>query len=421
MAINQWLGTADTVAQVDTFTPGGTIEADDLFILTVAGFDGTSLVFSEAPGGTTPTEVVTALKAAWNASTNTLATGITATGTATLILTADTAGTAFKVTPSTTEAGGGAADAQTFVRAATTANGGPSDWQSATNWSLGIVPGENGASEDTYVSDSTVDILYGLDNSGASDPLLSCHISQTYTGKIGHDEEAGFEGDYLQIETATLFIGENFDNSSSRGSTRIKVDVGSTVACEITGYNTSSSSDTNKPACRLKANKSDHLIRDLRKGTYGLCFLDSETGEVASVFQSYAATVATDSQLTIGQGVTVATVEAVGGITTIKQATGKTITTVTNKGGTMLTSGAGAITTLNTEGGTVTPANTGTIATCNAKGGTTDFTASAEPRIVTNMNVASSAKLKIDTSVVTLTNGITAFESGRKQYTIADA
>lgn len=422
MAINQWLGTADTVAQVDTFTPGGTIEADDIFILTIAGFDGTSEVVSATPGGTTPTDVVTALKAAWataKAVSGSLASGMDESGTTTFILTSTTAGVAFKVTPTTTEAGGGAADAQTFVRVATTANGGPSDWQDANNWTLDV-PGENGASEDTFISDSTVDILYGLDNTGASDPLLSCHTVQTYTGKIGHDEEAGFEGDYLQIETAALFIGENFDNSRSPGSTRTKIDVGSTVACEITGYNTSSNSDTNKPACRLKGNKSDHIIRDLRKGTYGLCFLDSETGQFASVFQSYAATVATDSQLTIGQGVVVATVEAVGGITTIKQATGKTIATVTNRGGTMLTIGAGQITTLNTKGGTVTPASTGTIATCNATGGITDFTASAEPRTVTNMKVAEGASLKVDTSVVTLTNGITAFESGRKQYTIAD-
>jgi len=422
MAINQWLGTASAVAQVDTYTPGGTIEADDLFILTITGWDGSSLAVSAAAGGTAATDVVTALRAAWDvqkAISGSLAENITATGTGTIILTADTAGVAFKVTQSTTEAGGGAADDQTFSKASTTANGGPNDWQDTNNWTLNV-PGENGASENTVISDSTVDILYGLDNTGASDPLLSLKTKMTYTGKIGHDEEAGFEGAYLQVETAALFIGEDFDNSRAAGSSRTKIDVGSTVACAITGYNASNSTDTNKPACRLKGNKSDHIIRDLRKGTYGLCFLDSETGQVDSVFQSHAGNIASDSQLTIGQGVVVATIEAIGGLTTVKQLTGQTVTTITNGGGTLLTIGAGAITTLNIEGGTVTPASTGIITTCNATGGETDFTASAEPRTVTTLKVGGGATFKINEDVVTLTNKIQAFEGGRLQYRVSD-
>ena len=40
MANIRWIGGATKVAQVDTFTPGGTIEADDIFILTATGWDG---------------------------------------------------------------------------------------------------------------------------------------------------------------------------------------------------------------------------------------------------------------------------------------------------------------------------------------------------------------------------------------------
>ena len=195
------------------------------------------------------------------------------------------------------------------------------------------------------------------------------------------------------------------------------IDVGD-VASEITVYNTSRSSDTNKPACRLLANHTDTIIRDIRKGTVGFSFLDTETGQIESAFQSYDTNIASDSQLSIGIGATIDSfVTAVGGKTTIKAA----VPTITNKGGTMLTIGSGAVTTFNAEGGTVTPASTGTITTFNAKGGLSDFNKSAEPRTVTNLKVAESAKLKIDTSVVTLTNGITAFEAGRKLYTIADA
>ncbi len=422
MAINQWLGTSDTVAQVDTYTPGGTIEADDLFILTITGFDGTSLVFSEAAGGTTATDVVTALKTAWNASTNTLASGITASGTTTLILTADTAGVAFKVVQTTTEANGDPADAQTFGKASTTPNGGPSDWQDTDNWSLGTVPGEDVGgdnSEEVFVTDSTVDILYGLDNTGATFFLKSLHTNMTYTGKIGHDETAGFVGAYLQIKTALLFIGENFDQSTSPGSSRIKIDVG-TVSSEITVYNTSSRSDTNKPACRLLANHTDTIIRDIRKGTVGFSFLDTETGRLESAFQSYnsPSSRATDSQLSIGIGATIDSfVTAVGGKTTIKTA----VPTITNKAGTLLTIGSGAITTLNANGGTVTPASTGVITTTVVRAGICDFTASAEPRTATNIQVAAGADLRIDTSVVSAPNGILPLESGRLQYRVSDA
>jgi len=423
MAINQWLGTAAVVAQVDTYTPGGTIEADDLFILTITGFDGTTEVVSVAAGGTAVADVTAALTTAWNLADGDLIESITAAdNTTNLTLTADTAGVAFKVTQTTTEAGGGAADDQTFAKASTTANGGPSDWQDADNWSLGTVPGEDTGddTEEVYVTDSTVDILYGLDNTGATYFLKSLHTDMTYTGKIGWDEEAGFIGAYLQVETALLFIGENFDDSRSSGSTRTKIDVGSTNPCEITVYNTSSRSDTNKPACRLMADHTDTIIRDIRKGTVGFSFLDQEAGRLESAFQSYAnpTSRASDSQLSIGRGATIDTfVNSVGGKTTIKCA----VPVITNKAGTLLTIGSGAITTLNSNGGTVTPASTGTITTTVVRGGVCDFTASAEPRTVTNLQVAAGATLKIDTSVVTATNGIVPLEAGRLQYTVSDA
>ena len=424
MAINQWLANGTAVAQVDTYTPGGTIEADDLFILTITGFDGTTEVVSVAAGGTAVADVTAALETAWNSASGDLVESITALdNTTNLTLTADTAGVAFKVTQTTTEAGGGAADAQTFAKASTTPNGGPSDWQDADNWSLGTVPGEDVGgddSEEVYVTDSTVDILYGLDNTGATFFLKSLHTDMTYTGNIGWDEDAGFIGAYLQVETALLFIGENFDQSTSPGSARTKIDVGSTTASEITVYNTSSRSDTNKPACRLMANHTDTIIRDIRKGTVGFSFLDQEAGRIESAFQSYASasSKASDSQLSIGRGATIdASVEAVGGRTTIKCA----VPTVTNKDGTMLTIGSGAITTLNSNGGTVTPASTGTITTTVVRGGICDFTASAEPRTATNLQVASGADLRIDTSVVSVPNGILPLESGRFQYRVSDA
>lgn len=56
-----WQGGAAAVAQVDSLTPGGTIEADDLFLVTLTAEDGTTHVLSVAAGATTITATVDVL------------------------------------------------------------------------------------------------------------------------------------------------------------------------------------------------------------------------------------------------------------------------------------------------------------------------------------------------------------------------
>ncbi len=135
-----WKGDAAAVAQVTTLTVGGTIEAGDLFKVTIG--DKTLTV---AAANTTAADVADQIVAAWNALTATthpeFAEITAAEGSGgTLTLTADTAGKPFTVTPTTTEANGGAADDQTFTQAATTASSGPNHWDTAANWSGGAVP-----------------------------------------------------------------------------------------------------------------------------------------------------------------------------------------------------------------------------------------------------------------------------------------
>src|SRR6185369_11363014 len=102
----------------------------------------------------------TTIRDAFNASTNSLFTGITASATATtVVLTSDTAGIPFYCTVSTTETGGGGADAQTFSRASTTANAGPNDWNTDANWSTGAKPVN---SDNVFFRNNAVDVKYGL-------------------------------------------------------------------------------------------------------------------------------------------------------------------------------------------------------------------------------------------------------------------
>jgi len=413
MAINRMLFTAPAVAQVDTFTPGGTIEADDLFVLTITGFDGSTEVISTAAGGTSVADVTAALKVAWDASSGAIAGTINAAdNTTNLTLTAATAGVGFTVTQTTTEANGDPADAQTFAKASTTANGSPSDWQNASNWSLGTVPGEDTGdnTEDVYIEDSEVDILYGLDNTGATYYLQSLHVARTYTGKIGWDGATGLVGDYLQVETAKLFIGEQFATTTASGSGRIKINTGSTQACDVIVYYTANPSDTNKTAFRYLAAHASTEIKEIRKGSVGIAAGTGETATINDVLVSHDGSIGTDAKVEIGAGVTMGDISCVGGETQLKCAA----TTVDCKGGTLVTSGTGAIATLNVSGGKAQPASNGTITTCNLTSGEADFTISAEARTVTTLN-HNGGVLKYDNAFVTITNGPAPSETGRKQ------
>jgi len=407
MAINEFLAAATAVAQVDTFTPA-TIEIDDVFTLTVTGFDGTSDTVNYTAVDTSATTVSGALIAAWNAKTESLFTGITASGTATVILTADTAGVAFKVASSAVDGGG--TDTQTFTRAATTKNEGPSDWSSTENWSEGTIPGAT-AGEDTYIANSSVDILYGLDQSAAAQTLDSLHISQSYTGKIGHNGVTGLVGDYLQVKVTAFFLGEFFQPNPPAGSGRIKIDFG-TVQAAISVLNTGSAEDTNKPAFRMLCNHASTSIVEIRKGTVGVAFGPGETSLLLDAAISYITQPKTDATLTLGIGVSITTVDCIGGVTSLLAAA----TTVYSRAGTLLTDGAGAITTLNISGGVATPNSTGTITTVNlTNGGTCDFTGSEAARTVTNMKMDASSILKYEPSVMTFTNGIESVSaSGRR-------
>ncbi len=154
-----WLGLVSAIAEVDTFTPGGTITLGDVNKLTVTNPDGTTYVISyQTTGGTTATIVSAGLIAAWNASipASSLA---KPTGSATCILTANTPGQPLNVTSSVTGIG-------TFTKATTTANAGPNDWAEAGNWSTGVAPG-NG--DTVYLNGQALaPIYYGLNQSATS-------------------------------------------------------------------------------------------------------------------------------------------------------------------------------------------------------------------------------------------------------------
>lgn len=87
--------TGTPVAEVDTVTPAGTITAADNFVIELPG--GNTVNFVAVSGSVTPTNIVTGLKASWAADPVAAALA-TASGTATLVLTAVTAGSPMNLT-----------------------------------------------------------------------------------------------------------------------------------------------------------------------------------------------------------------------------------------------------------------------------------------------------------------------------------
>jgi hypothetical protein len=215
------------VAQVTRCTVGGTIEAGDVFKLTV----GSKSLAISAPS-TSAADVAAAIVAAWSllpASTYPEFAGITAidAGGGLFDLVAKTAGVPFVVALSTTESGGGAADAQTFTQTTPTPASGGAFWSTGANWSTGAVPTTG---DDVVLQNSANPVLYGLDQSAVT--LNSLSIDQSFTGTIGlpRANSAGYveyREQYLKIGATTVTIGRG----PGAGSGRIKLD---TLAAQTT-------------------------------------------------------------------------------------------------------------------------------------------------------------------------------------------
>jgi hypothetical protein len=182
MTTRYWLGLGTAVAQKNTFTIGGTLEAGDQLTITMTAENLSTYDFTYEAASSDKAAEAILMAAAWNLSTNALCTPITATAVSdTVELLADVAGVPFYAAASTTESGGGAADDQTFEMAATTPNAGPSDCNDTDNWSGAAVP----VSSDIVIFDgrTTVSALYGMNQTGVD--LAKLHIMPSYTGSIG--------------------------------------------------------------------------------------------------------------------------------------------------------------------------------------------------------------------------------------------
>lgn len=406
MSTVRWVGNARAINQVDTVTPGGTWEVDDVINFTING-----KILSIVAGDTVIANICANIVTAWTACTFPEFLEITASVSgSTVLLTSVTAGTPFTCAVATTETGGGAADSQTITESTTTSNSSPNDWSLALNWSTGSVPV---STDSVYIEDSSVSILYGLGQSAVTLTLLS--IGSSFTGTIGLPDynPSGYE-EYrttiLALSATTIKLGYGINS----GSSQIRLNTGS-VQTAITVYGTGNPLSPTLSAFQWKGTHSSNTLEVL-KGFVSVAKNPGETSTVSAKI-GYITNSASDSNVVFGSGVTIGSTFAMsGGVVEINSA----LTTVNQTGGT-LTVLAGGITTLNTYSG-VTYYNTsgGTIATAliGAKG-KLDFSQDMNAKTITNvLLIAAGGELSDPFGVVAYSAGYKPDKCRQKDITV---
>ncbi len=377
MATLRWRGDAPAVAQVDTVTVGGTVEAGDKFILTISN-KSLSVSASSTSTATTASEVVTA----WNALSATEYpefAEITATLSGSdVILTGDTKGKPFTVTATTTESNGGAADAQTFVKVSTTACSGPNWADLSTNWWDGSATAAPADGDTLIIENSSVSLLYGLDSSGIEPALII--VRPTFTGYIGLPN---WTGTYFEYRSTYWTIGPvilRLEDGVGNGSGRIKINSGADP-CSLVINSTGTPIETGVPAFLWKGTDATNTLT-ITKGSMGIAFFGGETANVSGdVFIGFKSNRDSDVDIKASSGVTWDAITKEGGNLELNSS----VTTLTQHGGTT-TVQQGGITTAKIRGGTLIYNSTGTLGTATVSGtGAIDFERDPRTKTVTNI------------------------------------
>jgi trimeric autotransporter adhesin len=393
-----WKGDAQNVAQVTRLTVGGTIEADDVFIMTIGS---KSLV---VPAGSTSAAAVAAnIVAAWNGLVAALYpefAGIAASdaGGGDVDLAAKTAGVPFAVTLATTEAGGGTADDQTFMQTTGTPAAGGAFWSVAANWSTLSVPADG---DDVIVQNSANPILFGLDQSAVT--LNSLSIDQSFTGTIGlpRGNPGGYveyREQYLKIGATTITIGRG----DGAGSGRIKINT-LAVQTAIGVLNSGSPIESGVKSVLWKGTHASNAVL-VNKGSFAAAPFAGETATIAALKQGYRTNVAGDSDVRLGAGCTLSgcaitklggALEVSSGFASLVQLNGETAIL------------AGAPGTMAIAGGAVRYKSAGTYTAATVSGGgELDFRQDLQPRTGTNTTLHKGAALRDPAKTVTFTNPI---------------
>lgn len=368
MTTHIWAGGAIDVANVWTFTPGGTIGTES-FTITCNGKD----LVVVAESGDAAADVVDKLVAAWNSTTEppppefseaqayddgTLMRVVARTAGKPLIFTADASGSA------------------TLVESETVAATGENWVDNVDNWRSGAAI----ANDDTLIFRAgNVPVLYGL-TALAAVTGLKIEIQAGYEGQIGLPD-INSEGDpypeyrqkYLQIDGGSILI-------DAPQLVRCRIDHGDT-ATTIVGNATGQRETPDLPAVTLIGSHASN-VANLMRGDYGLAVVNGETASYPVLRVAYVSNQAGDAQVDCGPGCSLAAVEKTGGLLTIRSNT-TSFRQYQNGGTTVFADGTATL--ITGDGGTVVWNSPDTLTTVSvANDCFLDFDQDTQAKAVTN-------------------------------------
>lgn len=387
MTTQIWRGDAPAIAQVSSVT----ITAYDVTTTYTVTINGKS-VSVLGQGGTTAT-TATAIQVALAASNIPEFLEITwSVSGSTISGKAVTAGMPFTFTKSVSGGTGTMGSVTT-----PTASAGPNDWSTAANWSTGTVPA---ATDDVYLQNSTVDILYGLAQAYVA--LNSFTRYQTYTGKIGLPQYTQGQNSYYEYRTRYLQIGPataTLGRGDGAGGGRCQIDFG-TVAVTVIVEGAGPAADQGLPAITLDGSNASNVL-NITQGTIGLALDAGSTAQFPVIRVGSELSPATDVILTAGAGCTLGAITQSGGSVTVAS----NVTTWTKTAGTSVNL-AGTVGSITADGGTHFWEGTGTITTGTFRGESTSLDCSRDirSRTLTSGTFTGGAFVNDPLKTITFTN-----------------
>jgi hypothetical protein len=399
MATKYWLGAGVPIPEVQTITVAGTWATADTGTVTINGKTLTLTVGTDSA----TTDVAAALAAmiagssaiddetrsALGTSVGEFAKLTAVVSGSTVVLTGPANGRPIgTVTVGETTTG----DGELSV-AVTTAGQGPYNWDTAANWSGGTVP--TNADDAVFDHQAVSSCRYNLSQTSLT--LASLTVTDGFRFAVGlpevNSDSARYTHDenlptYLALSAATVVT---INGSRSRG---IKLDTGS-AASTIVVSATGQEIESGIAPVSVKANHASSSL-SVSGGTVGLND-DGTAGQVTSVSSSGRSTV------TIGTGVTVATITANEGVIVAKQAAA---TTINCYGGTVRHEGSGTVGAANVGPGTLVAAGGGTYTQVYQSSGIVDASQDPRAKTFTNYNMYGKSTFRDPSGVVTLSNGI---------------
>jgi hypothetical protein len=270
-------------------------------------------------------------------------------------------------------------------------------FNTAANWSTGVVPGT--ATSDTVVFDGTgtTDLTTGLDQHAPAHAFVAFVVYQANTCNIG--TISGSTRTYLQHNAPSVTIGQRQGSGFPTGSTLLMFDSAAN-ACTYTIFDSANQSAilTNLPPIQLKGTA---LTIDSSGGNFGVCCGAAETSTVASCTTSLNASgnlTTSPANVFFGAGTTL-TVLSMNAGTCLDQRTHTGSTITISSGATYTYQGTGATTTLTiNNGGYVYYSGTGTITTLNETG-RFDRSQDGGSVTITNWNIYFGASINLANGV----------------------